>query len=570
MVQHNFPGPSPMVAITSTLQPALSNRRRRVRHKIQTPAYVTFTAESQGVMLDLHEIVNLSEEGVAIQCHTPLEVNQNLGLCLDLAGCSEQIFTTGRVIWTNASGRAGLRFSPIPPDSLARLREWLFTNVMSRVANGEDGPSEAQLVEHFEVPPTPNHTDRLAAVAAVQRQVQAVGPDFAGALQLIAERALALVSASGAAVALVDMDPDFMVCRASAGPDAPPIGARLHIGSGFSGECVQKGSLLRCDDTETDSRVDPESCRSLGIRSILAAPVRAAEKPIGLIEVFSPQPHAFSQSEERVLQKLADTVLDAATRALRAENLPSPAEARAKSFSSPQGSVLFASAEEEHNPEKVDTTRPSITLPRSYLIMLTLAAAAISMALGLLTAPWLQSSAAPWILKKIRSRQNAQLQTVLASSKAPAAAPTIETATFGQLQHMAEGGDPAAQNALGLRYFQGDPISGIKQNELEAARWFITAAEHGNVAAQSKLGFLYWSGRGVPKNLNEAYLWTIVACENSSSPKDPAVVLSQDLARVLRQQMTREQSKNIEAQAKKWLRQHDIPTKPEPGQSKQS
>ena len=572
MVQQEFRVPVPMVAITSTLQPALSNRRRRVRHKIQTPAYVTFTAESQGVMLDLHEIVNLSEDGVAIQCHAPLEVNQNLSLCLDLAGCEEQIFTTGRVVWTNDSGRAGLRFSPISSDSLGRLREWLFVNVMSRVANGEDGLSEAQLVEHFQVPPTPNHTDRLAAVAAVQRQVQALGPDFASALQLITERAIALLGASGSAIALVDTDADFMICRASSGPDAPPVGARLHVGAGFSGECVQKGVLLRCDDTEIDSRVDPESCRALGIRSILATPVRAGQKSIGLIEVFSTQPHAFSQSEERVLQKLADIVFDAATRALRAENLPSPEESKSESFSSPQGSVLFASAEQEQKISAVseESVRPSITLPRWYLFALTLAVAAISLVLGLSTAPWIQSSAAPWILRKIHSRQHAQLPTVLASSNAPSVAPTIETATFSQLQQMAESGDPAAQNALGLRYFQGDPAAGIKQNELEAARWFTTAAEHGNVAAQSKLGFLFWSGRGVPKDLNRAYLWTMVACENSSSPKDPSVVLSQDLARVLRQQMTREQSRTIEGQAKKWLRQHETPTRPEIAQSKQS
>ena len=510
-------------------------------------------------MLDLHEIVNLSEDGVAIQCHTPLEVDQTLRLCLDLAGCSEQIFTTGHVIWTNDSGRAGLRFTPIPSDSLAQLREWLFVNVMSRVANGEEGLSEVQLVEHFQVPPTPNYTDRLAAVTAVQRQVQALGPDFAGALQLIAERSPALLGSSGAAIALVDTDPEFMVCRASAGPDAPPIGARLHIGAGFSGECVQRGLLLRCDDSEVDPRVDPRSCRVLGIRSILAAPVRAGEKSIGLIEVFSAQPHAFSQAEERVLQKLADTVFDAATRALRAENLPSPAESKSETFSAPQGSVLFASAEEEHKPERnQESDHPGITLPRSYLILLTVAAALICFVLGLFSAPWIQSSAAPWIRNKIHSGRRPQLQTVLASSKAPSSAPAVETATFQQLQQMAEGGDPAAQNALGLRYFQGDPTAGIKQNELEAARWFTRAAEHGNVAAQSKLGFLFWSGRGVPKDLHRAYLWTIVACENSSTPKDPSVVLSQDLARVLRQQMTHAQSKVIEEQARMLLLQQKI------------
>ena len=521
-------------------------------------------------MLDLHEIVNLSEDGVAIQCHTPLEVNQNIGLCLDLAGCPEQIFTSGQVIWVNSSGRAGLRFLSFPPDALSRLREWLFVNVMSGVANSE---ADLSTPDH-RIPPTPNYTDRLAAISTVQRQVELLGSDFAAALPLIAERAQALVRASGAAIALADAHPLYMMCRAASGPDAPPVGARLQVGSGFSGECVQKGVLLRCNDAEVDPRVDRESCRALGIRSILAAPVRSGEKSIGLIEAFSPQPFAFTEADERVLQKLAEAVLESLARAARAENLPSPKASPARSFSSPQGSVLFASADSEEKTEdkSQESVRPSITLPRSYLFLLTLAAAFISLSLGIFTAPLIQSAVVPWIKHKIRARRNAQLPTVLASSKAPSApSPTVDTATFDQLRQMAQSGDPAAENALGLRYFQGDSSVGLKQNELEAAHWFITAAEHGNVAAQSKLGFLYWSGRGVPKDVNRAYLWTVVACENQSAPDDPAVVLSRDLAQVLRQQLTREQSKAIENQArnqaKKGLQQHPT-NKPNAGQPK--
>ncbi|PYX64341.1 MAG: hypothetical protein DMG78_30650, partial [Acidobacteria bacterium] len=103
-----------MVAITSPLQPALSNRRRRVRHKIQTPAYATFASEPNGRMLDLHEILNISEDGVAIQCHSPLDVKKRIELCLDLADCPAQIVTTGEVVWSNDSGRTGLRFSALP------------------------------------------------------------------------------------------------------------------------------------------------------------------------------------------------------------------------------------------------------------------------------------------------------------------------------------------------------------------------------------------------------------------------------------------------------------------------
>jgi TPR repeat protein len=546
-----------MAAITTSLQSSLPNRRRRVRHKIQTPAYATFAADSKPAMLDLHEIVDISEDGMAIQCHSPLEADQHVDLCLDLADCAEQILTKGQVIWTNASGRAGIRFSTLPGDSLSRLREWLFVNVMAGVANSEVElrPAEPPVPTH--VPPTPNYTDKLAAVTVVQRQVEALGSDLSGALQLIAERAQVLLNASGAAIALTDAEPDFMICRATSGPSAPPVGARLHIGSGFSGECVRTGTLLRCDDSEVDSRVDPESCKALGIRSILAAPVRAAEKSIGLLEVFSADPNAFSEADERVLLKFADAVLDAANRAVRSEDLPSIGERSADSFPSPQGSVLFASPESDRpKPTSEANSHSTISLPRSYLIVLTLAAAAISMTLGLLTAPWLQSSAAPWIRNKIRTRGQNQLQTVLASSKAPAAAsPAVETASLDQLKQMAESGDAEAQNALGLRYATGD---GVKLDEREAVRWFTEAAERGNVPAQSKLGSIYYSGRGVPQDSNRAYFWMVVARLGGDEA-------SRTLAPFVRARLTRSQVASIEQDASRWLEEHGT-IKPTAGQ----
>jgi len=120
-----------MPAMNSALRTAIPNRRRRVRHKIQTPAYASFTAESNGATLDLHEILDISEDGAAIQCHDPLEVDREVNLCLDLAESAGQIYTTGRVIWTDSTGRSGLRFSELPPVSLFRLREWLFLNAMA-------------------------------------------------------------------------------------------------------------------------------------------------------------------------------------------------------------------------------------------------------------------------------------------------------------------------------------------------------------------------------------------------------------------------------------------------------
>src|SRR5689334_144804 len=127
-----------MAAISSALRPSVPNRRRRVRHKIQTPAYASFTAESKSAMLDLYEVVDISEDGVSIQCPLPLEPDQQVNLCLDLADCPEHIYTSGKVIWSNPSARAGLHFSELSPVSLFRLREWLFLNAMAGVANADE------------------------------------------------------------------------------------------------------------------------------------------------------------------------------------------------------------------------------------------------------------------------------------------------------------------------------------------------------------------------------------------------------------------------------------------------
>jgi len=54
--------------------------------------------------------------------------------------------------------------------------------------------------------------------------------DLNAALQLLAERAQYITGASGAAIAL--REDEEMICRASAGPSAPALGAHLQVNSG--------------------------------------------------------------------------------------------------------------------------------------------------------------------------------------------------------------------------------------------------------------------------------------------------------------------------------------------------
>jgi putative methionine-R-sulfoxide reductase with GAF domain len=126
-------------------------------------------------------------------------------------------------------------------------------------------------------------------------------------LQLIAERAVDITVADGVGVALVDGDD--IVCRACAGKAVPDIGTSLDPNSGFSGICLKSGQIVRCDDSEIDTRVDALACQRLGARSMVAVPLTAKQTVIGLVEAFSSEPYGFDDSDVCSLILLAKLIL---------------------------------------------------------------------------------------------------------------------------------------------------------------------------------------------------------------------------------------------------------------------
>jgi hypothetical protein len=69
---------------------------------------------------------------------------------------------------------------------------------------------------------------------------------------------------------------------------------------------------------------------------------------------------------------------------------------------------------------------------------------------------------------------------------------------------LAEQGDPAAQTYLGFMFETG---RGVPKNYTEAAMWYRRAAEQGDSLAQYSLGLLYDKGQGVPQDIVEANKW---------------------------------------------------------------
>ncbi|MEE8272391.1 MAG: caspase family protein, partial [Alphaproteobacteria bacterium] len=89
---------------------------------------------------------------------------------------------------------------------------------------------------------------------------------------------------------------------------------------------------------------------------------------------------------------------------------------------------------------------------------------------------------------------------------APVAPPTAERTSAGArgLIERAEQDDREAQVDLAFRFETGD---GVGQDDAEAARWYRVAAQRGSPVAQDSLGDMYALGRGVAVDHAEARRW---------------------------------------------------------------
>ena len=300
-------------------QKAIPDRRRWARHKVHTPAFASFDGVTGGVILDL------SEQGMSMQTSSPIEAHHSIQLHLNLSEPTVNLETTGYIAWADALGRAGVRFSELPEESRVRLQQWLAVNDAApsrkapKVSVGEttaSGPganlrgNETRESLTLSLEPQTNVSENInppATSTTVQYEFNSLGSDLNASLRLISERARSLTRATGAAIALAHHG--SMMCRASVGSSAPALGSRLDVNSGFSGECVRGGLPMRCDDAESDPRVDIDRCRQLGIRSILAAPIQYQREIIGLLEVFSTSAFAFDEGDVAVVERLAQTVV---------------------------------------------------------------------------------------------------------------------------------------------------------------------------------------------------------------------------------------------------------------------
>lgn len=81
------------------------------------------------------------------------------------------------------------------------------------------------------------------------------------------------------------------------------------------------------------------------------------------------------------------------------------------------------------------------------------------------------------------------------------------------LRERAAHGDSEAQFNLAKMYEAGR--GGLKQDYVEAEKWYRSSAEQGDVFAQASLGLLYRFGKGVPQDYVKAYQWFYLAASHA-------------------------------------------------------
>lgn len=147
---------------------------------------------------------------------------------------------------------------------------------------------------------------QLLAVIRTQTEIAKLGLDLNGVMVLVAQQAQSITAAGGAVVELAEADD--MVYRAVSGSAQGQLGLRLNRSTSLSGLCVATARALRCDDSESDSRVDREACRKVGLRSMIVVPLIHLDQAVGVLKVLSPTASAFNEGDIKVLTLMSELI----------------------------------------------------------------------------------------------------------------------------------------------------------------------------------------------------------------------------------------------------------------------
>lgn len=126
------------------------------------------------------------------------------------------------------------------------------------------------------------------------------------ALQAVTDAALRILPGEHASIRLLDESGSELLCGARSGEGSDQRPVTFRPGEGLAGWVIEKGQGAKVDDVLADPRFQYKSGQGFQIRSMLALPLSAGEKAVGVLSVTSRGVSAFSDEDVALAQLLAN------------------------------------------------------------------------------------------------------------------------------------------------------------------------------------------------------------------------------------------------------------------------
>lgn len=138
--------------------------------------------------------------------------------------------------------------------------------------------------------------------------------DLEKVLRVIMEATVSMLQGEAGSVLLLDEETGELSFAAAVGSGADQLrGVRLPAGAGIAGQAVREGRSLLIADVQEDKRfyrgVDQQT--GLTTRGLVATPLRARDRIIGVMEVINKRNHPFTPADVELLDMLAPTAASA-------------------------------------------------------------------------------------------------------------------------------------------------------------------------------------------------------------------------------------------------------------------
>jgi diguanylate cyclase (GGDEF)-like protein len=135
------------------------------------------------------------------------------------------------------------------------------------------------------------------------------------ALHAITDAALALLPCDHSSIRLFDASRTALLAGARSGKGAQNRSLALTKGQGIAGWVMEHGLPAHVRDTKTDPRFVVAVGQGFSVRSMLAEPLLAGGRPIGVLGASSPEPSSFADDDVLLARILANCSVPAIERA---------------------------------------------------------------------------------------------------------------------------------------------------------------------------------------------------------------------------------------------------------------